>query len=85
MGWILPAGGRECERDDCGNPHPFSSRGVEYVVANHDVCERVNRANLEFLGSAKGVETQAIKGRGSGGGVDAGSEGGESFSEEETR
>ena len=85
MGWILSASGCECERDHSWNPHPTRSRGVEYVVANHNVYQRVNRADLELLGSAKGVETQAIKGRGSGGGVDASGEGGESFSEKETR
>ena len=85
MGWILSAGDCECERDDCGNPHPFSSRGAEYVASNHNVYQRVNRADLELLGSAKGAAAQAIKGRASGGGMDASGEGGESFSEEETR
>ena len=85
MGWILPAGDCECECDHCWNPNPACSCGTEYVVANHNVYQRVNRADLELLGSAKGVETQAITGRGSGGGVDAGGEGGESFSEKETR
>lgn len=84
MGWILPTGDCECECDDCGNPYPACSRGTEYVASNYDVCERVNRVDLEFLGSAKGVATQEDEGRGGGAGMDAGGEGGESFSEEET-
>ena len=75
MGWILPKSDCECECDDCGNPHPFSSRGTEYVATDHDVYLRFNRADLELLGNAKGVEAQAIKGRGIGARVDASGEG----------
>ena len=85
MGWILSAGDCECEHYDCGNPHPDCSCGTEYVASNHNVYQRVDRADLEFLGESKGVEAQAEEGRGGGGGMDAGGEGGESFSEEETQ
>ena len=84
MGWILPACGRECERDDCGNTHPARARGAEYVASNHNVFERFNRLNLELLGSAKGVEAQEGEGRGGGAGMDASGESGESFSEAKT-